>query len=174
MSYYDIYDSGFTERKIIIKQIKAFDKGRSLISCGDEMDCDYRRMKYVRYADDFIIGIIGSKQDAQRIKEDIKSFLESKLKLELSEEKTLITQSEKSAKFLGYEIYVRKSNLTKRNKVGHIRRAFNKKVYLKLTTDVMKKKFLEYGALEIKTHNGKETITHQYKEQEGLVRLRVR
>ncbi|WP_010254282.1 group II intron reverse transcriptase/maturase [Myroides injenensis] len=144
------------ERKIIIKQIKAFDKGRSLISCGDEMDCDYRRMKYVRYADDFIIGIIGSKQDAQRIKEDIKSFLESKLKLELSEEKTLITHSEKSAKFLGYEIYVRKSNLTKRNKVGHIRRAFNKKVYLKLTTDVMKKKLLEYGALEIKTHNGKE------------------
>lgn len=144
------------ERKIIIKQIKAFDKERSLISCGDEMDCDYRRMKYVRYADDFLIGIIGSKEDAIRIKEDVKNFLQSKLKLELSDEKTLITHSEKSAKFLGYEIYVRKSNLTKRNKVGCIRRAFNKKVYLKLTTDVMKNKLLEYGVLEIKIHNGKE------------------
>ncbi|MDR2970081.1 MAG: group II intron reverse transcriptase/maturase [Tannerellaceae bacterium] len=144
------------ERKIIIKQIKAFDKERSLISCGDEMDSDYRRMKYVRYADDFLIGIIGNKEDAIRIKEDIKNFLQSKLKLELSDEKTLVTYSEKSAKFLGYEIYVRKSNLTKRDSKGRIRRAFNKKVYLKLTTDVMKKKLLEYGALEIKTHNGKE------------------
>lgn len=144
------------ERKIIIKQIKAFDKERSLISCGDEMDCDYRRMKYVRYADDFLIGIIGSKEDAIRIKENVKNFLQSKLKLELSDEKTLITHSEKSAKFLGYEIYVRKSNLTKRNKIGRIRRAFNKKVYLKLTTDVMKNKLLEYGVLEIKIHNGKE------------------
>lgn len=120
------------------------------------MDGDYRRMKYVRYADDFLIGIIGSKEDTTRIKEDIKNFLESKLKLELSDEKTLITYSEKSAKFLGYEIYVRKSNLTKRDSKGRIRRAFNKKVYLKLTTDVMKKKLLEYGALEIKTHNSKE------------------
>ena len=144
------------ERKIIIKQIKAFDKERSLISCGDEMDCDYRRMKYVRYADDFLIGIIGSKADAIRIKEDIKNFLQSKLKLELSDEKTLITHTEKSAKFLGYEIYVRKSNLTKRSRTGRIRRAFNKKVYLKLTTDVMKNKLLEYGVLEIKIHNGKE------------------
>ena len=144
------------ERKFIIKQIKAFDKERSLISCGDEMDSDYRRMKYVRYADDFLIGIIGNKEDAMRIKEDIKNFLQSKLRLELSDEKTLVTYSEKSAKFLGYEIYVRKSNLTKRDSKGRIRRAFNKKVYLKLTTDVMKKKLLEYGALEIKTHNGKE------------------
>lgn len=144
------------EKKAIIKQIKAFDKGRTLISCGDEMDCDYKRMKYVRYADDFLIGIIGSKEDGKKIKEDIKNFLQSKLKLELSEEKTLITHTEKSAKFLGYEIYVRKSNLTKRDKRGHIRRAFNKKVYLKLTTDVMKKKLLEYGVLQIKTHNGKE------------------
>ena len=144
------------ERNVIIKQIKAFDKARTLISCGDEMDSDYRRMKYVRYADDFLIGIIGSKEDSVKIKEDIKNFLQSRLKLELSAEKTLITHTEKSAKFLGYEIYVRKSNLTKRDKRGRIRRAFNKKVYLKLTTDVMKKKLLEYGVLQIKTHNGKE------------------
>ena len=113
-------------------------------------------MKYARYADDFLVEIIGSKQDAQQIKEDIKNFLADRLALELSDEKTLITHTEKSAKFLGYEIYVRKSNLTKRNKNGRIRRAFNKMVYLKLTTDVMKKKLLEYGVLEIKTHNGKE------------------
>ena len=44
-------------------------------SDGDEMDMNYRKLKYVRYADDFLIGIIGSKQDAIIIKEDIKNFL---------------------------------------------------------------------------------------------------
>ena len=143
-------------RKEVIRQIKTFDKKRALIPCSNEMDSDYRRLKYVRYADDFLIGIIGSKEDAKRIKEDIKDFLCEKLNLELSEDKTLITHTEKSAKFLGYEIYVRKSNLTKRDKRGRIRRAFNKKLYLKLSTETMKRKLLEYDVLTIKVHNGKE------------------
>lgn len=143
-------------RKEVIRQIKAFDKQRALIPCSDAMDGDYRRLKYVRYADDFLIGIIGSKEDAKSIKEDIKKYLHEKLALELSEEKTLITHTEKSAKFLGYEIYVRKSNLTKRDKRGRLKRAFNKKVYLKLTTETMKRKLLDYRVLEIKVHNGHE------------------
>lgn len=63
-------------------------------SDGDEMDMNYRKLKYVRYADDFLIGIIGSKQDAIIIKEDIKNFLYEKLALTLSDEKTLITHAE--------------------------------------------------------------------------------
>ena len=145
-----------SERKEVIRQIKAFDKQRALIPCSDEMDCGYRRLKYVRYADDFLIGVIGSKEDAKRIKEDIKIFLADKLGLELSEEKTLITHTEKSAMFLGYEIYVRKSNLTKRDKRGRLKRAFNKKVYLKLSTQAMKLKLLELGVVQFKSHNGKE------------------
>jgi len=145
-----------TERKEVIRQIKAFDKQRALIPCSNEMDCGYRRLKYVRYADDFLMGIIGSKEDAKRIKEDIKVFLADKLGLELSDEKTLITHTEKSAMFLGYEIYVRKSNLTKRDKRGRLKRAFNKKVYLKLSTQAMKLKLLELGVVQFKYHNGKE------------------
>ena len=144
------------EKKLVIKQIKEFDRQRASIPCSDGMDSDYRRLKYVRYADDFLIGIIGSKEDAKQIKEDIKNFLNEKLSLELSDEKTLITHTEKSAKFLGYEIYVRKSNLMKRDARGRIRRAFNKKIYLKLTTETIKKKLLDFGALQIKVHNGKE------------------
>lgn len=145
-----------SERKVIIGQIKQHDKQRAQIPCSDEMDCDYRRLKYVRYADDFLIGIIGSKEDARKIKEDIKNFLAEKLALELSDEKTLITHTDKIAKFLGYEIYVRKSNLTKRDSRGRLKRAFNKKVYLKLSTETMKRKLLEYDVLQIKVHNGKE------------------
>lgn len=83
-------------------------------------------------------------------------FLAEKLSLELSDEKTLITHGRKSAKFLGYEIYIRKSVLTKRNKAGRLTRPFNNKVYLKMPTQVIRKKLLDYGALEIKMHNGKE------------------
>lgn len=144
------------ERLCVVKQLKAIDKERLSITSNDEMDDSFKRMKYVRYADDFIIGVIGSKEDSKRIKEDIKNFLESKLKLELSEEKTLITHTQRAAKFLGYEILVNKSNLAKRDKMGRMIRSFNKKVYLKLSMDTIKKKLLDFGVLEIKMNKGKE------------------
>ena len=144
------------ERSELIRQYKAYQKEGLLYSDGDEMDINYKKLKYVRYADDFLIGIIGSKQDAITIKEDIKNFLYEKLALTLSDEKTLITHAENAAKFLGYEISVRKSNDTKRSKYGVLRRVFNKRIQLALGKDTFKKKLLEYRVLEIKIHNGKE------------------
>jgi len=145
-----------TQKAELIKQLKASQKESINFSSGDEMDTNYKRLKYVRYADDFLIGIIGSKQDAINIKEDIKNFLKEKLALELSDEKTLITHSENAAKFLGYEISVRKSNATKRNANGRLKRAFNKRIRLMIGKDTVKKKLLEHGAMEINIHNGKE------------------
>lgn len=144
------------ERTVLINELKAIEKERINFSSCDEMDMNYKRLKYVRYADDFLIGIIGSKEDARIIKEDIKNFLIEKLALELSEEKTLITHTEKSAKFLGYEIFVRKSNLQRRDKRGRLRRTYDKRVYLKISTETIRKKLLDYGVLEFKCHNGKE------------------
>jgi Retron-type reverse transcriptase len=144
------------QRSELIRQYKAYQQEGLLYSDGDEMDINYRRIKYVRYADDFLIGVIGSKQDATIIKEDIKNFLHEKLALELSDEKTLITHAESAAKFLGYEINVRKSNDTKRNKNGVLRRVHNKRIQLTLGKDMYKRKLLEYRVLEIKLHNGKE------------------
>ena len=145
-----------TERRLLLKQIGEVVKERLKYPASDEMDADMKRLKYVRYADDFLIGIIGSKQDAIIIKEDIKNFLYEKLALTLSDEKTLITHAENAAKFLGYEIFVRKSNDTKRSKYGVLRRVFNKRIQLALGKDTFKKKLLEYRVLEIKIHNGKE------------------
>ena len=104
----------------LILELKAIEQGRAKYPNGEEMDADYRRMKYARYADDFLVGIIGSKQDAQQIKEDIKNFLADRLALELSDEKTLVTHTERPAKFLGYEITVRKSNDQRRDKRGSL------------------------------------------------------
>ena len=144
------------EKAELIRQYKANRKESVNYPSGDEMDVNYKRLKYVRYADDFLIGIIGSKQDAMTIKEDVKNFLNEKLFLELSDEKTLITHTEDSAKFLGYEISVRKSNTTRRSANGALRRAYNKRVRLMIGEDTVKKKLLEHRTLEIKIHNGKE------------------
>ena len=51
------------------------------------MDESYKRMQYTRYADDFLIGVIGSKADCVQIKKDITKFLKNQLDLELSAEK---------------------------------------------------------------------------------------
>lgn len=131
------------QRKSIVKEIKAYDKGRAAIPCGVDMDKNFRRLKYVRYADDFLCAVIGTKAEAEAIKQDIKVFLQEKLALELSEEKTLITHGRKSAKYLGYEIYVRKSTQTKRNKDGKLTRPYNNKIYLKMPLETVRKKLLD-------------------------------
>lgn len=82
------------------------------------MDENFRRLQYVRYADDFLIGIIGAKEDAQAVKQEIGTYIAGQLKLELSDEKTLVTKATDRAKFLGFEIRVTpQSNHTKKTKV---------------------------------------------------------
>ena len=145
-----------TEKAALVARLKAIEQERAAFPNGDEMDESYRRLKYIRYADDFILGVIGSKEEAQRIKEDIKSFLSESLALELSEEKTLITHTGKSAKFLGYEITVTRNNHQRRDVQGRLRRTYGKRVRLNVSMATLRDKLLEYGAMEIKLRNGKE------------------
>lgn len=145
-----------TEKAALVARLKAIEQERAAFPSGDEMDGIYRRLKYIRYADDFILGVIGSKEDALRIKEDIKSFLSESLALELSEEKTLITHTGKSAKFLGYEITVTRNNHQRRDVQGRLRRTYGKRVRLNVSMATLRDKLLEYGAMEIKLRNGKE------------------
>jgi hypothetical protein len=144
-------------RKQLIDKIRIIEKEKFSVPHGDEMDPDFKKLKYVRYADDFLVGVIGSRKECEEIKKEIKKFLSEKLKLELSDEKTLVTHSETPARFLNYEIEVRKNNLTKRDRgTGRLSRIYNKRVVLKMPADVMKKKLIEYGAIRFKHHNGEE------------------
>ena len=71
----------------------------------DPNDPGYRRLRYVRYADDFVLGFSGPKAESEQIKESLRTFLRDSLKLELSGEKTLITHAtSQAARFLGYEL----------------------------------------------------------------------
>lgn len=124
---------------------------------GNDMDKNFRRLKYVRYADDFLVGIIGTKEECETIKADITKYMRETLNLEMSQEKTLITNAQDHAKFLGYEIYVRKDNATKRNSNGTLRRYFNGNVVLHVSKEVIKNKLLSLEAMNVTTKNGKET-----------------
>jgi group II intron reverse transcriptase/maturase len=56
-------------------------------------DPTYRRLHYVRYADDFLLGLCGTRAEAEAIKQQLGEFLGQTLRLQLSEAKTLVTHA---------------------------------------------------------------------------------
>ena len=117
---------------------------------SDAFDNNYKRITYVRYADDFIIGVIGSKEDTQKIRNDIEEFLRRTLCIELSKEKTLITHTSKFAKFLGYHITITRDNAITKTKKGVKKRQHNYKCKLYIPKDIWISKLKELGALKFK------------------------
>lgn len=75
--------------KLTVEEAKAVYKQLRTLPSQDMFDPDYRRLRYVRYADDFLLGFIGPKSEAEEIRDLLKDFLASTLKLELSVEKTV-------------------------------------------------------------------------------------
>jgi group II intron reverse transcriptase/maturase len=112
---------------------------RSLPS-GDVNDPDFRRLTYVRYADDFLLGFIGPKNEAEEVKGKIGQFLAGTLHLEMSQAKTLVTHGRsETARFLGYEVKVTQAD----DKVVRHRlkqRSVNGKIALLVPADVARAK----------------------------------
>src|SRR5258708_11625043 len=95
---------------------------RRQLPSQDPADPDYRRLRYVRYADDWLLGFAGPRREAEDIKSKIAAFLHEELRLELSPSKTLITHAtSQAARFLGYEIKAQHSD----TKITRRRRAVN-------------------------------------------------
>jgi group II intron reverse transcriptase/maturase len=109
-------------------------------------DPEYRRLKYVRYADDFLLGFIGPRSEAEEIKQQLRKFLQEELKLELSETKTLITHARsETARFLGYEVTVRQVDAKRCvTKQGTDRRSINGRIGLRVPRDVIETKCKSY------------------------------
>jgi group II intron reverse transcriptase/maturase len=107
----------------------------------DPEDPNFRRLRYVRYADDFLLGFTGPKEEAEEIKQSIGEFLQEELKLELSKTKTLITHAKiQTARFLGYEINTMMDNTKRHNK----RRCINSMIRLSVPKDVIESKCQKY------------------------------
>jgi len=107
----------------------------------DPHDPDYRRLRYIRYADDHLLGFTGPKAEALDIKQRLATFLRDDLKLELNEDKTLITHARThAARFLGYEITTRHCNskISRGPKTAHGMRAANGSIALRVPLTVIK------------------------------------
>ncbi len=139
----------------------------------DPHDPDYRRLRYVRYADDLLLGFSGPRKEAKEIKQQLKEFMARELELELSESKTLITHARsEAARFLGYEV-ITLHNDSKRKKG---KRTINGGVALKVPADVVRAKCASYTQngkpvhRKERTHNSEFSIVGQYQsEYRGFV-----
>jgi group II intron reverse transcriptase/maturase len=139
----------------------------------DPQDPNFRRLRYVRYADDFLLGFIGTHEEAEAIKNQLKTFLRDELKLDLSDEKTLITQARTGkARFLGYNVGIIKADF--RRNGGQ--RTINGTVSLTIPETVVQagcKRYMSHGKpvhrMEL-TNNHALSIVAQYQaEYRGLV-----
>jgi len=116
---------------------RALRKQQRSLPSRDPLDPGYRRLRYVRYADDILLGFAGPKAEAEEIKRRLAQFLRDELKLELSETKTLITHARTSAaRFLGYEITVQHANQT--------RPSANGKIWLRVPREAVNAKCTRY------------------------------
>jgi group II intron reverse transcriptase/maturase len=77
--------------------VRALRKQLHSLPSADPVDPGYRRLRYVRYADDILLGFAGPRAEAEEIKRRLAQFLREELKLELSEHKTLITHARTGA-----------------------------------------------------------------------------
>ena len=84
--------------------MRALSEKQKRLPASDPLDPTDRRLFYRRYADDFLMGIIGSKQEAETVLSEVKSFLNTTLKLEISEEKSGIHHAQEGTAFLGYVV----------------------------------------------------------------------
>lgn len=143
------------ERLGLLRQLDSEEKVWSSLPSRITDDTNYRRIVYCRYADDFLIGIIGKRSDAEEVKQEVREFLEESLKLELSEEKTLITHSTDKARFLGYDVTLtdNKNEFITYSK-GRTRRCSGR-VKLYLPKDKWLKSLLDKGTLNITVDTNK-------------------
>ena len=122
-------------------EVRALRRKLRSLPTGDPRDRGYRRLRYCRYADDHLLGFTGPKAEAEQIKRRLARFLHDDLKLELSQEKTLITHARTgAARFLGYEITVQQAE----HKLVRGRRSVNGVIALRVPMSVVKAKCAPY------------------------------
>lgn len=162
-------DKRSEEYKQLVRELKKLKKERfqtpSLASPAIQVE-------YVRYADDWMIGISGSKQLAYQLKEEVRIFLEEKLKQTLHPTKTKITDLRAGkAKFLGYDIYLPKEGRISKYTGSGTRttRRTNPKLRMDLPLDSVLKRMEERGYIAATTNGHRPTSKAGYTTLEDIV-----
>jgi hypothetical protein len=102
------------ERKFLLEEKHDWQRQRVKISSQDQHDPDFRRLRYCRYADDFVLGFIGPKTEAEEIMRKIETFLYDTLKLNISRAKSGLKHNSEIIRFLGYDITVNNDERTRK------------------------------------------------------------
>lgn len=92
------------------QEIRDLDRRRKTLSSQDPVDADYKRLVYIRYADDFLIGIIGSREEAKSVMQQVAEYLGSELHLEIAEDKSDVVHASSPVRFLGYDVHTYTGN----------------------------------------------------------------
>lgn len=156
------------------KQAEHFNQLAQQMPSRDPNDPNFRRLHFCRYCDDFLLGYIGTKAEAKRIKDKLAQFLSSELELELSQDKTLITNARNDyAKFLGYNVHTLHAN-DKHDHRGQ--RCINGAIGMKVPVEAIhnkSKKYMKRGKpihLMQRTNDSTYSIVAQYQvEWRGVV-----
>ncbi|WP_069987880.1 reverse transcriptase domain-containing protein [Streptococcus agalactiae] len=158
------------EREMVLAEYKPKRQKLMTIPCTAQTD---KKLKYVRYADDFLIAVKGNREDCQWIKSKLAEFIGDTLKMELSEDKTLITHSSKCARFLGYDVRVRRSGKIKRGGPGHVKmRTLNGGVELLVPLNDKIRQFVFTKGVAIQKEDGSMFPIHR-KYLVGLTDLEI-
>ena len=158
------------EREMVLAEYKSKRQKLMTIPCTAQTD---KKLKYVRYADDFLIAVKGNREDCQWIKSKLAEFIGDTLKMELSEDKTLITHSSKCARFLGYDVRVRRSGKIKRGGPGHVKmRTLNGGVELLVPLNDKIRQFVFTKGVAIQKKDGSMFPVHR-KYLVGLTDLEI-
>lgn len=162
ISYWINHTTDREERGTLIEQYKALKKRLNTIPCHQQTN---KKFTFVRYADDWLVGVCGTKAECEALKVEIADFLSNELHLELSEEKTHITHSSKDARFLGYNVSVRRCQKIKgfKMKSGKRRksRTLHLKVALKIPHSEKIERFLFAKKIIIQTSDGRFKPVHR-------------
>ena len=143
------------ELKAIEEELERIYERRMVIPYGEPFDETYRRMTYCRYADDFLVGLIGTKEEAKVAAEQIRTYIETELGLKIAEDKFHIRHATDGAKFLGYVVQsysakkvikVNGGNCTSPMRVGRER------IQLILPKERLQKFAMEHGYGNYYTH----------------------
>ncbi len=164
------------------KEAQELKRHMRAIPSMDTADSNFRRLRYVRYADDFLLGFIGPKSEAEEIKRQLETYLRDSLKLELSRAKTLVTHGRtETAKFLGYEVHVmqvdtKRVQVRLKNGTTYTKRSINGRIGLRVPQRVVKEKSQAYmrqgkaaHRAELTTLSVYEIVSQYQAEYRGLV-----
>lgn len=107
-----------TAAKAVLMKVREMENERVSMPSKDGMDPNYKRLLFCRYADDFLIGVIGTKNEAREIMHEVTAFLSESLHLEASPEKSKISKATDGTIFLGYTVKAIMDSRIRRTKLG--------------------------------------------------------